>query len=356
MSMNDPQSSQENVTSLLETLFPESELKLCDENIDSDTPCEDNSNTNCLKAETCKSPGGFRGGMLPGAKRCQIQRHSRGRELPKSAIPLCLGKSCDEFQRQSPTPMEDIDSLDGIFPRELLAPAVKLAIDELLPLEPTQELSMPMETSEGIQANIAGEPETVPIVTADDVKRIPEKKKKVCRQPVRRSLRLSLKRINEQDKRDRLVSDASEVASEFNRFFASVAGGLDPRSYKETPCVDRAQHPHWRWLLKGKSTVTAIVNLVDMVMEGIEGDVNMSSSANCPTCANLLLPCSEKIQTACEEKEANIAGEPETVPIVTAKNVKSIPRKKKNICRKPLRRSLRLFLQISNEFDKEQGE
>ncbi|KAG8335256.1 hypothetical protein J6590_072652 [Homalodisca vitripennis] len=81
--MNDPQSSQENVTSLLETLFPESELKLCDENIDSYTPCEDNSNTNCLETETCKSPGGFRGGMLPEAKRCQIQRHSRGRELPK---------------------------------------------------------------------------------------------------------------------------------------------------------------------------------------------------------------------------------------------------------------------------------
>ncbi|XP_046681826.1 uncharacterized protein LOC124368631 [Homalodisca vitripennis] len=110
MSMNDPQSSQENVTSLLETLFPESELKLCDENIDSDTPCEDNSNT----------------------------------------------KSCDEFQRQSPTPMEDIDSLDGIFPRELLAPAVKLAIDELLPLEPTQELSMPMETSEGNTGEYCG--------------------------------------------------------------------------------------------------------------------------------------------------------------------------------------------------------
>ncbi|KAG8335254.1 hypothetical protein J6590_072650 [Homalodisca vitripennis] len=60
----------------------------------------------------------------------------------------------------------------------------------------------------------------------------------------------------------------------------------------------------------------------------------------------------EEIQTACEEKKANIAGEPETVPIVTAKDVKSIPRKKKNICRKTLRRSLRLFLQRSNEYDK----
>ncbi|KAG8335255.1 hypothetical protein J6590_072651 [Homalodisca vitripennis] len=114
-------------------------------------------------------------------------------------------------------------------------------------------------TSEVKQANIAGEPETVPVVTADDVKRIPQKKKKVCRQPVRRSLRLSLKRVNDQDKSkhhfrtklnqgtcgsgDRLVSDALEVASEFNRFFASVAGGRDPRSSLQQGHPMRRQSP-----------------------------------------------------------------------------------------------------------------
>ncbi|KAG8275028.1 hypothetical protein J6590_094876 [Homalodisca vitripennis] len=42
---------------------------------------------------------------------------------------------------------------------------------------------------------------------------------------------------------DRLVSDASEVASEFNIFFASVAGGRDPRSSLPQGNPRRRQSP-----------------------------------------------------------------------------------------------------------------
>ncbi|KAG8295647.1 hypothetical protein J6590_075392 [Homalodisca vitripennis] len=60
----------------------------------------------------------------------------------------------------------------------------------------------------------------------------------------------------------------------------------------------------------------------------------------------------EEIQTACEVKEENNAGEPDTVPIVTADDVKSIPHKKKKICKQPVKRSIRLFLNSIKEQDK----